>query len=379
VLFTLFRCQSIRIVPCVTPRELNRALLARQMLLTRRDDVAVTEAVEHLLGLQAQAIMPPYHALFSRLEGFDPNELGRMISEREVVRLTLMRGTVHLVTVRDALMLRPLVQSVIERGFNCNFRRRIADVDLEQLSRATREIVDAAPAPLTGREIARRLIDRGIGDDVEAIGNAVRVYSPLVQVPPRGVWGKSGQARYATLESWTGRELEREPSADDVVLRYVRAFGPASVMDVQTWSGLTKLRPVLERLRSQLVTFSAQDGTELFDLPDAPRPDADTHAPPRLLGQFDNVLLSHAERGRIVPPQMTPWMDPASGSRHVNNLLVDGMLRGTWWLERDGTLVIRTLTPLRRAERAETEAEAQRMLAFAAPGSPAGEVRFEAG
>jgi Winged helix DNA-binding domain len=321
--------------------------------------------------------MPPYHALFSRLEGFDPHELGRMISEREVVRLTLMRGTVHLVTVRDALMLRPLVQNVIERGWGGNFRRRIAGVDLELLSRATREIVDAAPAPLTGREIARRLIDRGAGDDLEAIGTAVRVYAPLVQVPPRGVWGKSGQARYATLEAWTGRELGPEPSADDVVLRYLRAFGPASVMDVQTWSGLTKLRPVLERLRPQLVTFRAHDGTELFDLPDAPRPDADTPAPPRLLGQFDNALLSHAERSRIVPAQMTPWMDPASGSRHVNNLLVDGMLRGTWWLEREGALVIRTITPLRRAERAETEAEAERMLAFVAPESSAGEVRFE--
>jgi hypothetical protein len=366
-------------VPSVTARELNRALLARQMLLARRDDVSVPETVEHLLGLQAQAIMPPYHAVFSRLEGFDPHELGRMITDREVVRLTLMRGTVHLVTVRDAVVLRPLVQSVIERGFGGNFRGRIARVDLEQLSRATREIVEAAPAPLTGREIARELIDRGIGDDVEAIGNAVRVYAPLVQVPPRGVWGKSGQARYATLESWTGRELEPEPSADDVVLRYLRAFGPASVMDVQTWSGLTKLRPVLDRLRPLLVTFRAQDGTELFDLPDAPRPDADTPAPPRLLGQFDNVLLSHAERSRIIPTQMAPWMDPASGSRHVNNLLVDGMLRGTWWIEKDGTLVIRTITPLRRAERAETEAEAQRMLAFAAPDGSAQDIRFESG
>ena len=348
------------------------------MLLARRDDVSVTEAVEHIVGLQAQAIMPPYHALFSRLEGFDPHELGRMITDREVVRLTLMRGTVHLVTVRDALMLRPLVQSVIERGFNSAFRRRIASVDLERLSSATREIVETAIAPLTGREIARELLDRGIGDDVEAIGIAVRVYAPLVQVPPRGVWGKSGQAKYATLESWTGRKQESQPSIDDVVLRYLRAFGPASVMDVQTWSGLTKLRPVLERLRPQLVTFSAEDGTELFDMPDAPRPDADTPAPPRLLGQFDNVLLSHADRSRIIPRQMAPWMDPASGSRHVNSLLVDGMLRGTWWLERDGTLRIRSMAPLRRAERAETEAEAERMLEFVAPAAQTGAVRFEA-
>jgi hypothetical protein len=334
-------------------------LLARQMLL-EREGVSPAKAVEHLLGLQAQAPLPPYIALWSRLEGFDPRELGRMLTDREAVRLTLMRGTVHLVTVDDALRLRPLVQPVITRGFNGSFRRRIADVDPLEMARATREILDAGP--LTGREIARQLIERGIGTDLEALGIAVRVSTPLVQVTPRGVWGKSGQARYATIESWTGRELEREPSVDDVVMRYLRAFGPASVKDAQTWSGLTRLKPVFERLREQLVSFSAEDGTELFDVPDGPRPDPDVEAPPRLLGEFDNVLLSHADRSRIIPTQMSPWMDPASGNRHVNNLLVDGMLRGTWWIERDGPLVIRTVGRLTNAERAETEAEAHRLL-----------------
>jgi hypothetical protein len=364
--------------PVLTSRRLNRSLLARQMLLERRADVSIAGAVEHLLGLQAQAIMPPYYGLFSRLEAFEPDELGRMLTGREVVRMTLMRGTVHLATSRDALLLRPLVQSVIERGFNGQFRRRIEDADPGQLSRATREIVDSATTPLTGREIARRLIERGIGSDVEALGTAVRVYAPLVQVPPRGVWGRSGQTRYATLESWTDRELAAEPSVEDVVFRYLGAFGPASVMDVQSWSGLTRLRAVLERLRPRLVTFRAEHGSELFDVPDAPRPDPDTEAPPRLLGEFDNVLLGHADRSRIVPSRMTPWMDPTTGTRHVNNLLVDGTLRGAWWLERDGSLVIRPTTRLTRAERAATEAEAHRVLAFVAAVTEAKDVRFEA-
>jgi hypothetical protein len=358
----------------LSSRALNRALLARQMLLERAS-VSPAKAVEHLLGLQAQAPLPPYIALWSRLEGFDPHELGRMLSEREAVRLTLMRGTVHLVTVDDALRLRPLTQGVIERGFNGAFRRRIADIDPRELARGTREILEAGA--LTGREIANHLIERGVGTDLEAIGIAVRVYTPLVQVTPRGVWGKSGQARYATIEAWTGRELERAPSVDDVVLRYLRAFGPASVKDAQTWSGLTRLKPVFERLRPRLVTFSAEDGTELFDLANGPRPDPDTEAPPRLLGEFDNVLLGHADRSRIIATQMSPWMEPASGNRHVNNLLVDGMLRGTWWIERGGPLVIRTPTRLTRTERADTEAEANRMLDELA--LDASGVRFEQG
>ena len=357
-------------------RALNRALLARQMLL-RREDVPIRDAVEHLLGLQAQAPMPPYYGLWSRLAGFDPHGLGRMLTEREVVRLTLMRGTVHLVTVRDALLLRPLVQAVIERGHNGAFKRRMGGADVAQLAGAVRELL-AEEAPLTARELGRRLVERGIGDDVEAIGNATRVYVPLVQVPPRGVWGAGGQAQYATIEAWTGRELEVEPSIDGVVLRYLAAFGPASVMDVQSWSGLTRLGGVLERLRARLVTFRDEDGRELFDLPDAPRPDPGVPAPARFLGEFDNVILGHADRRRVIPDGGS-WGAMLTPGRSVGNLLVDGMLRATWWLEREGarrvTLVIRPLAALSRDERDEVGDEAERLLEFAAADAPARDVR----
>jgi hypothetical protein len=358
-------------------RQLNRALLERQFLL-RRVGLPVRDAVEHLVGLQAQSVPPPYYGLWSRLEPFDPHELGRMLTDREAVRMTLMRGTVHLVTVRDALLLRSLMQVVIERGHNGAFGRRMGGADLGDLERAVREELDGEV--LQARELGRRLVARGVGDDVEAIGNATRVYVPLVQVPPRGVWGKSGQAKYATLEAWTGRSLEPNSSIDEVVLRYLAAFGPASVMDMQNWSGLTKLRDAFERLRPRLLTFRDDAGRELFDLPDAPRPDPGVPAPVRFLGEYDNVLLGHADRSRIIPPDF-PWREMLAPGRFVNNLLVDGMLRGTWWIERDGkrsaTLAIRPFGELSAPERAEVTAEAERMVEFSEPVAAGREVRFE--
>jgi hypothetical protein len=359
------------------PRALNRALLARQLLL-RRVAAPAPEVVERLVGLQAQAPMPPYYGLWSRLEGFDPHELGRLLVDRQAVRLTLMRGTVHLVTVRDALLLRPLVQLVIERGHNGAFGRRMGGADLAGLAAAVRELL--VDGPLTARKLGRRLVERGIGDDVEAIGNAARVYVPLVQVPPRGVWGSGGQARYATIESWTGRELSGQPSMDELVLRYVRAFGPASVMDMQNWSGLTRLKAVFEGLRPELATFSDEHGQELFDLPDSPRPDPDVPAPVRFLGEYDNVLLGHADRRRVIPEDF-PWAAMLAPGRFVNNLLVDGMLRATWWIERDGkrraTLAIRPFGELSAGERDAVAGEAERMIDFAAD-AEVRDVRFEA-
>ena len=358
-------------------RALNRALLERQWLLGRVEK-PISEAVERLVGLQAQAALPPYYGLWSRLESFDPHELGRMLTERELVRLTLMRATVHLVTVRDALLLRPLLQHVVERNHNGAFGRRMGGADPEELATVVRELLDGEA--LTARELGTLLVERGIGADVEAIGNAARVYVPLVQVPPRGVWGAGGQAKYQPLEAWVDRPLDREPSIDQVVLRYLGAFGPASVMDVQNWSGLTKLKDVLERLRPRLLTFRDEQGKELFDLPDAPRPEPEVPAPVRLLGEYDNVLLGHADRRRIIPKDF-PWRAMLADGRFVNNLLVDGTLRATWWIERDGkrraTLAIRPFRKFTRQERAEVADEAARMIDFAASGADTRDVRVE--
>jgi Winged helix DNA-binding domain len=359
-------------------RELNRALLSRQHLL-RRVDLPVLDMVEHLVGLQAQEILPPYVGLWSRLEDFDPNELGRLLTEREVVRLWLMRGTIHLVSVRDALAIKPLTQVVAERQHRGgNYRRRMGGADIQALVEAARELL--AEESLGARELGRRLVERGFGQDPEAIGNAARTHLPLVQVTPRGVWGRTGRAQLATIEFWTGRELEREPSVDDLLLRYLRAFGPASAADAQNWSGLTRLKEVLERLRPKLVSFRNEEGKELLDVPDAPRPDPDTPAPVRFLGEYDNILLGHADRRRIIPEDF-PWWAMLAPGRFVSSVLVDGMLRATWWLEREGksraTLAIRPSGKLTKRERDEIAAEARRLVDFAAGDANAREVRFE--
>jgi hypothetical protein len=360
----------------LTRRALNRALLERQLLLRRAGRTAA-EAVELLLGLQAQSPMPPYHGLWSRLEGFDPHELGRMLTDREAVRLTTLRGTVHLHTVRDALWLRPLVQRAIERSSG-PWRRRLDGADPEALRAAVRELL--AGGPLTAREIGAALAERGLAGDVEALAHACRIELALVQVPPRGVWGSGGQARYATLEAWTGGELDAAAQPEDLVLRYLRGFGPASVMDAQSWSGLTRLASAFERLRPRLATFRDETGRELFDLPDAPRPDPEVPAPVRLLGEYDNVLLGHADRSRIIPDGLR-WPGMLIGDRHMSNVLVDGELRALWWLERDGArraiLAVRPFARLGAAVRREIEAEAQGMLELAAGGAAVRDVRFD--
>jgi hypothetical protein len=288
-----------------------------------------------------------------------------------------MRGTVHLVTVRDALFLRPLVQVVIERGHNGAFGRRMGGADPAALAAAARAEL-AEDGPLSARELGRRLVARGLGADVEAIGYATRVVVPLVQVPPRGVWGAGGHAKYATIEDWTDRTLDADPSLETLVLRYLRSFGPATVMDIQNWSGLTRLKPVVDALRPRLATFEDAEGKTLFDLPDAPRPDPGTPAPVRFLGEYDNVLLGHADRRRMIPDGF-PWDAMLAHGRSVHNLLVDGELRATWWIEREGkrraTLAIRPFGKL--AQRKAVEAEARRMLDFAAADARTRHVRIE--
>lgn len=356
-------------------RRLNRALLERQLLL-RRVELPVPEALERLVGLQAQEPLAPHVALWSRLERFDPHELGRLLTDREAVRLALMRATVHLVTVRDALVLRPLVQGVVERVHGAAFGRRMGGVDPAALAQRVRELL--AAGPMTAREVARTLVEQGFGDDVEAMTSAVRAYVALVQLPPRGVWGAGGRAIYATLESWTGRPLEPRPSIEEVVRRYLRAFGPASSADMRRWSGLTGLKAVLERMRPEFETFRDERGRELFDVPDAPLPDPDVPAPVRFLGEYDNVLLGHDDRTRIIPPEVLRATTPAPG---VGSLLVGGMLRATWRIERDGkrsaVLAIRPAGPLARAQRDEIEAEAQRLVDLVAADAERRDVRFE--
>lgn len=362
----------------LSTRALNRALLERQMLL-RRVTMPVAEAIERLVGLQAQDPDIPYIALWTRLAGFRPEELGQLVTDRRAVRVSLMRATIHLVSVRDFLALRPVMRPVLERNLfvGSPFGRRIAGVDTEKLAAAGRALLEERPR--TGSELGRLLQKRWPKRDPEALAYGAHKLLPLVQVPPRGVWGASGQARWTTAEAWLGRGPSSESSPDEVVMRYLAGFGPATVQDAQAWSGLTRLREVIERLRPRLRAFVDDRGKELFDLPNAPLPDPGTPAPPRFLPAYDNVFLGHADRRRIISDELRSRV--ITVITNTAPLLVDGFIRGAWKIERGrqaATLVIAPIGPLDRKQQAALADEGARLLKFAAADVSAHEVRFVA-
>ncbi len=255
--------------------------------------------MRHLVGLQSQVPHNPYTGLWSRLAEFRPESLSKLLEDRDVVRIGVMRGTIHLITADDCLLLRPLTQPVFEGQLwrHRDFSPHLRGVDLDPVVEAGRTALEE---PRTGTELRAFLAARFPKLDAAALAYACQMRLALVQVPPRGLWGKSAQVRWTTAETWLGRPLAADPPLDAVVLRYLAAFGPASVADVATWCRLTGLRQVVERLRPQLVTLPDERGRELFDLPDAPRPDPDSPAPVRFLPEYDNLLLSHDDRSRFV-------------------------------------------------------------------------------
>lgn len=353
--------------PVLSRRALNRALLARQMLL-RREVRPVAQTIEHLVGMQAQSPSNPYLALWSRLERFEADQLSRLIAEREAVRATLMRATIHLVTARDYFELRPVMQSVPAQTFkSSHFARNVDGVAIDAVVAYGRELL--AEQPRTLGEIAPLLAKRWSGYDPGSLAQAVGFLASLVHVPPRGLWQTSGKARMAPVETWLGRPVADGHTADEIVVRYLGAFGPATVGDARIWSRLTGLRAVFERLRPRLRTFRDERGRELFDLPDAPLPDPDTPAPPRFLPEYDNVLLSHDDRVRIAS-ERGGLPTPAGRGSDYGSVLVDGYLAGMWRITRErgrAMLTIEPGSPWSPADRAAVASEGERLLAFVAP------------
>ena len=348
----------------LSPRALNRALLERQMLL-RRADVSAAEALERVVALQAQEPHAGYYGLWSRVEGFEPGDLTRLMEGREAVRLSLMRATIHLVTAHDALRLRPVVQSVLERTWSgSGFARMLDGVDVDEVIAAGRDALSERDH--SGAELKRLLAERWPEHDATALSYAVRFNVPLVHLPPRGVWGHNVQLRQLTLDAWLGEKVAHHADPDEAIMRYLAAFGPATTSDISTWSGLTGVRAAVERLRPRLRTFRDERGRELLDVPDGPLPDPDTPAPVRFLPWFDNAFLSHKDRARIIPPEHAHLNIGVIGRPVV---LVDGFVRAFWAI-KDGELEIEPLEPLPARDRDEVDAEGERLLAFAASGAP---------
>jgi hypothetical protein len=324
----------------------------------------------------------PYVGLWSRLERFRPEALSELLLDRKVVRIVVMRGTIHLVSAGDALVLRALAQPVLDAELSRHpeYGPALAGVDLGPVLAFAGPLL--AERPRSGPELRAALAEQFPDVDVAALAYACRNHLGLVQVPPRGLWGRSAQVTTTTVDAWLGRPLAPRPSLERVVLRYLAAFGPAAVADVAAWSGLTGLRAVVERLRPGLRTFRDERGRELFDLPEAPRPDPDTPAPARFLPEYDNVVLSHADRSRFL---RAPGHRPASVAGPVRgSFLHDGVLSGLWRLGSDratgaATLELSGAGPLTKRTASAVAAEGRRFLRFLAPDAESHDVRFVAG
>jgi hypothetical protein len=379
-------------------RALNRALLERQMLLARAEVPAI-EAIEHLAGIQAQEPKSPYVGLWTRLKNFRPEELEQLLTTRQAVRIVVMRGTIHLISARDCAMMRPLTQPIMDRWmkYHREIKTHLAGVDMNKFAAAARRLFEQKPR--TVADASKVLAEKWPGRDLTTIGLAVRALLPLVQCPPRGLWSDSGQVVCATAEHWLDRPLESDAASavDGLILRYLAAFGPSTIRDMESWSGLTRLRESVDRLRPRLRVFQNEAGKELFDLPRAPRPDPDTPAPVRFLPEFDNALLAYADRSRIIA---TERRSVSVAGHRV--LLVDGFTRATWRIERKelatkrgggngtataraaataaapATLVIEPFEPLSKKDAAAVTAEGHSLLKFAAGDAASHDVRINA-
>lgn len=351
----------------LTDRQLNRATLARQMLL-ERSDTGIAEAVRFLGGLQAQQSNDPYIALWSRLRGFTQDQLTTLIVERTLARATTMRGTLHLHTADDLVGIRPLVQDFLKGMWNSNFRKRFGSEDEKKVRRAGIRLLDAK-APMTAGALGRALREKFPTAEAQSLAVLVQVTETLVQVPPTRLWGNGSAPLLTRVENWLPAPHERPLSRVDLVRRYIRAFGPASVTDMQTWCRLTRLGAEFAMLKNELVAFRGEDGRTLYDYADAPRPDPDTPAPVRFLPLYDNVYLGYDDRCRMLA---------AGDTRRINLLLagfkpavlVDGIVSARWSIEtRKGAarLVVEPYHKLRKSDVRDIEREGVAFLRFAEP------------
>nr|WP_249361889.1 winged helix DNA-binding domain-containing protein [Gordonia araii] len=337
--------------------------------MLERQDRPALDAIEHLVGMQAQVPLAPYVGLWSRLVGFETGDLASLIENRQAVRGGAMRATIHLMSSRDFLGIRPLVQPCLDREVfqNATYgRERLEGLDVDEVLAVGEALM--AQAPRTAAELREKLAPRWPDRDPAALAHAVRCLLPAIQVPPRGIWGKSGNPTMSTASLWLGRQVRAMP-IDDVVLRYFAAYGPAQVRDVQAWCGLTKLGEVVDRLRPQLRAYvDDASGRELFDLAETDLPAEETLAPTRFLPEFDNLLLSHADRSRFI--EDTPRGRLLIKERMSRGaVLYDGRVAALWKLHRTGGkfLEVEPVVRLSGAAREDIEREGYELLSFAVP------------
>lgn len=360
----------------LTNRALNRATLARQMLL-QREPVTPVAAIERVLALQAQLARPPYMALWSRVAGFEREALHRALLGREIVRATLMRSTLHLLSARDYQQFRMTLQPALDGAMRSVLKQRGAEVDLEGILAIARQ---AFETPHTFEEVRDLMRSRYPEADERAMGYAVRNRLPLVQVPTDAPWGFPTTPLFVQSAAWLGEAASPEARLEALFLRYLAAFGPATVADFQRWTGLPALKSVLSGLRERLLVLHDERGRELLDLPDAPRPDEGVEAPVRYLPDFDNVILAHDDRARLIDDADRARIFNKANLRVLPTILVDGRVAGSWAITGTKTrpaLVVTPFAPLGGRDRASLAEEGERLLRFAEPAGKHFSVRLE--
>jgi hypothetical protein len=359
----------------MTTRALGRATLARQMLLSR-EKVPALAAIERLAAIQAQAPRTPFVALWSRVKDFRREHLAGLLKEHAAVRATSMRGTLHVLAAKDYANMRAALQPSLTRGMQAILRDRMKGLDVDAVTREARRFFDEAPRTFT--EVRDCLVKRFPKGDERAMGYAVRLHLPLVQVPTGDPWSFPATADFALAEPWLGAPLPSGGGPQGIVLRYLAALGPATPADVQSWTGLSDAREVVEGLRPKLRALKGERGRELFDLPDAPRPPEDATAPVRLLPEFDNVLLGHADRKRFVADEHRSRIY-LPGLRVAATFLVDGRVAGTWTTESakgKASLELQPFAAIPSAASAALEEEASALLRFVEPRASSFDVRI---
>lgn len=353
-------------------KALNRATLARQLLL-RRERLPVETAVHRLLALQAQLPRPAVVGLWTRLEGLDRQAVARLFESRALVRGTTMRGTLHVMTAGDYLAFRACLQLGLDSGMRAILRERAAALDMTALGRRAEAYLKT---PHNFEEIRAHLVAAFPGGDERAMGYAVRMGLPLVQVPGTGPWGFPARADFVSAKAWLGKAPAPCSSPDPLILRYLGALGPATVKDAESWLGLAGLAPAFDRLRPQLVIVGGTARAPLYDLPDAPRPDGGVPAPIRFLPEWDSLVVTRADE-RVVSRAHRPRVF-LPGLRVAALVLIDGFAVGSWNVasaRRAATLTIEPFSPLPKRLASELKAEGESLLAFMEPDAATYEIR----
>lgn len=359
----------------MTPRELNRATMARQWLLSR-EDASPLDAIAHLAGMQAQEARPPFIGLWSRLHHFRREDLTSLLIERKVVRATAMRATLHLMAAGDFLALRATLQPMLTEAMRSVLRGRCENLDVAGAVETARRFF--AGGDFDFDDLRKELLANEPACDERALAYAVRMHLPLVQVADGSAWGFPSSARFAPAESWLGRPIEECERKEELVHRYLAAFGPASATDAQAWSGLKGLAAVFKSMRDDLVVFKDERGREIFDLPDSPRPSPDTMAPARFLPDYDNLLLAYSDRTRIISDEHRKRVVTAN-LRVLATFTVDGFVAGAWKIERKkakASLILQPFAPIGLGARDDLAAEGKHLLNFIEPDAPVHEIDF---